>query len=529
MATSAQPATPPLSFQLGCRLNGNGPFSPRVGTLTLPRQDSNSIEISTPNFLTMTARGSIPHLSRDHVKKTDAIGWVHVPFESFLERTPPVPTLYPSERPLHGFLGFDPSRHIVSVSLRNWNDARDIIPNGKDSVSALCVRGVRAVTPAAYNSYITAIRPDIVVALSDIPFSSTPPSEKRLVKSLERSLLWLGQLLRVNHANVFVPMAGLLDDVARDDFATGLLEALEGSEARELQPLGFHTLNDGVAGYTVDLAPLKRLQQTSSTENDGTSQLVTLTQTSLRPLPEGKPRLLSGCDSPHDILQFVQSGLDLFDSHFAQQAADWGVALDFRFPATPPQVDEEAIEIGVNLYEVEYEMAFTRFATSLRGGAEQHDPGLPICPCIACTPKFSSTPILHSSIDESPAGEEEAPPPFTRSYIHHLLHTHEMTAHVLLAAHNLSVLSRFFADIRAFLAEVSSAPDAEERFNEEIRRFGAQYKRPDELMRKAKLNWEDVNLARGKGRLAREKAAKATENPVDITQHPETVLPDVVP
>lgn len=325
-------------------------------------------------------------------------------------------------------------------------------------------------------------------------------------------------------------MAGLLDDVARDDFATGLLEALEGSEARELQPLGFHTLNDGVAGYTVDLAPLKRLQQPSSTENDSTSQLVTLTQTSLRPLPEGKPRLVSGCGSPHDILQFIQSGLDLFDSHFAQQAADWGVALDFRFPATPSQADEEAIEIGVNLYEGEHEMAFTRLAKSLRGGAEQDDTGLPICPCIACTPQFSSTPILHSSIDELPAAEKEpAPPPFTRSYIHHLLHTHEMTAHVLLSAHNLSVLSRFFADIRAFLAEVSSAPNTEERFNEEIRRFETRYKRPDELMRKARVNWEDVNLARGKGRLAREKAAKATENPVDITQHPETVLPDVVP
>ncbi|KAG9023266.1 hypothetical protein FS837_005887 [Tulasnella sp. UAMH 9824] len=400
MATSAQPATPPLSFQVGGRLSGQNPFAARTGTLSIPRQESSQVEVSTPNFLTLTSRGNVPHLSRDHVKKTDAIGWVHVPFESFLERTPPVPTLYPSDRPLHGFLGFDPSRHIVSVSLRNWNDARDITPNGKDTVSALCVRGVRAVTPSAYNSYITSIRPDIVVALSDIPFGSTPPSEKRL---------------------------------------------------------------------------------------------------------------------------------DLFDSHFAQQAADWGVALDFRFRAPSSQPDAAPVDIGVNLYDVEHEMEFNRFAKSLRGGAEEDDASLPICPCIACTPKFSPTPILHSSIDETPTDEEGPAPPFTRGYVHHLLHTHEMTAHVLLAAHNLSVLSKFFADIRVFLAEVSSAPDAEERFNEEIRQFEQQYKRPDELMRKAKVNWEEVNLARGKGRLAREKAAKATENPVEITQHPERVLPDVVP
>ncbi|KAG8916577.1 hypothetical protein FRC01_002980, partial [Tulasnella sp. 417] len=383
-------------------------------------------------------------------------------------------------------------------SLRNWNDERDITPNGKDIV-----------TPSAYNSDISSIRTDMVVARSGTPFGSTCPSEERLVKSLERSLRWLGQILRINHANVFVPIAGLLDDVARDDFATGLLEALEGSEARKL---GFHSLNDGVAGYSLDPGPLKRLQQASPPESDPTSQLVDLAQTSLRPLPEGKPRLVTGCESPHDILQFIQSGLDLFDSHFAQHGPD-----------------AVAVDIGLNLYDVEHDTVFERLAESLRGGAEEDDASLTVCPCIACTPKFSSTPILHSSLDEAPADEEGPAPPLTRGYIHHLLHTHEMTAHVLLAAHNLSVLSDFFADIRAFLAEVSSAPDAEERFNEEIRKFEQQYKRPDELMRKAKVNWEEVNLARGKGRLAREKAAKATENPVEVTQHPERVLPDVVP
>ncbi|KAG8988613.1 hypothetical protein FRB90_002652, partial [Tulasnella sp. 427] len=227
---------------------------------------------------------------------------------------------------------------------------------------------------------------------------------------------------------------------------------------------------------------------------------------------------------------FVKSGVDLFDSHFAQQAADWGVALDFRFRVPPSEVDETPVDIGVNVYEVEHAMAFVRLAKSLRGGAEEGDSDLPTCPCIACTPKFSSTPVLHSSIDEPPStSEAQLAPPFTRGYIHHLLHTHEMTAHVLLAAHNLEVLSRFFADIRAFLAELSSSPDAEDRFAEEIRKFEKRYKRPDELLAKAKLSWEEVNLARGKGRLAREKAAKETENPVEITQHPETVLPDPVP
>ena len=47
------------------------------------------------------------------------------------------------------------------------------------------------------------------------------------------------------------------------------------------------------------------------------------------------------------------------------------------------------------------------------------------------------------------------PPPrhFSRAYLHHLLHTHEMSAHTFLAAHNLAVLDAFFAGIRSTLVK----------------------------------------------------------------------------
>jgi len=62
-----------------------------------------------------------------------------------LEHVPPVPTLQPGNNPLHTFLGFNPTKHILSMSLRDPADGREITPNGKDAVSALCVRGVRKV------------------------------------------------------------------------------------------------------------------------------------------------------------------------------------------------------------------------------------------------------------------------------------------------------------------------------------------------------------------------------------------------
>lgn len=58
-------------------------FAPRLGTLSLQRLDGTSTpEIQTPGFITASSRGVVPHLSRDHVKMTNAIRLTNIPFES---------------------------------------------------------------------------------------------------------------------------------------------------------------------------------------------------------------------------------------------------------------------------------------------------------------------------------------------------------------------------------------------------------------------------------------------------------------
>ena len=58
-------------------------FSPRLGTVALSRQSENTtLEVHTPGLITSTSRGVVPHLSGDHTKASEAIRWVHVPFES---------------------------------------------------------------------------------------------------------------------------------------------------------------------------------------------------------------------------------------------------------------------------------------------------------------------------------------------------------------------------------------------------------------------------------------------------------------
>jgi len=89
--------------------------------------------------------------------------------------------------------------------------------------------------------------------------------------------------------------------------------------------------------------------------------------------------------------------------------------------------------------------------------------------------------------------------PYTRAYVHHLLQTHEMSAHTLLALHNLAVLDLFFAGVRRVLAEQP------ETFSQEVTRFEQVYDGNLGVLAEAREAWNEVTLARGKGRMARER------------------------
>jgi hypothetical protein len=67
-----------------------------------------------------------------------------------LDHRPPVPTLFPAERPLHEYLGFKPENHVLYLVLRDPSDIRPMPANAHDAVHATCVRGVQKVL-----SYLT--------------------------------------------------------------------------------------------------------------------------------------------------------------------------------------------------------------------------------------------------------------------------------------------------------------------------------------------------------------------------------------
>lgn len=62
-----------------------------------------------------------------------------------LDRVPPIVTLQTGSEALHTLLGYDRRRHILSMSVRDPLDGRDMPVNGRDHISAQCIRGVRKV------------------------------------------------------------------------------------------------------------------------------------------------------------------------------------------------------------------------------------------------------------------------------------------------------------------------------------------------------------------------------------------------
>jgi hypothetical protein len=376
-------------------------------------------------------------------------------------------------------------------------------------------------TTEDWRSYMQSCQPDFVLALSDTPFTPPPYSQRRLTRSIDRSLAWLAHFLhppRLPSCHLLVHMAGDSNIPARRAFSEGLLETLHGKEAEAVAPL--QRLDDGVAGYVFDLAPLRRsLLKTSTSASPAIpttlDPLLPILQASLDSLPPHKLRLVNTTVTPHEILHLMQHvGIDLFDAHWAQSAADMGIALDFVFPVLPigdtgpgRRVGGKW-DLGHNLYEHRYADDFGRLAEGLldgRASDASRDRDRPICMCLGCSPAVRTTQISHSSVDTTEAtATNHRLPPYSRAYLHHLLQTHEMSAHSILVAHNLTVVDQFFAGARALLS--STTLEDLQKFAEEIEKFAGTYDDSQVLFEEAEMCWKEVDLARGKGRLAREKA-----------------------
>ncbi|CAE6529169.1 unnamed protein product [Rhizoctonia solani] len=465
-------------------------------------------------------------------------------------------------------------KHIVSMSLRDPSSVNEMPANTAEFIQTQCIRGCRKVRPQDYIAYVSGANPDIVVAPGDTPFTPPPYSQKRIEKSITRTLTWLTQLsIGLAARPIFSPLMGGTNANARAAFSRGLVESLDVSDWQKLNPgrhiterargndegsvVGLTTvvgtttttgppierLDETLAGYVLEIAPIQAELRAQLGKQNGVlaslpttapsarshafatnvlaapdplesdilnyvedidSRLPELVRSSLDHLSPQKPRLALGLAlaSPHVMLGLVEQGVDLIDSALAIRCASAGVALDFVLPVVGEHSGEK-LDVGHNLYDSRYEQQFVRLSDEFTVATSNNESSdKPICYCATCSPIWETQPIGHSKIDGLTPKEEKAhyAPAYTRAYIHHLLHTHEMSAHTLLTFHNLAVVEAMMTGARSAIENGT--------FEKEVRLFEARYDGGMRVLREAEKAWRGVDRARGKGRLAREKAEK---------------------
>ncbi|CAE6464749.1 unnamed protein product [Rhizoctonia solani] len=481
--------------------------------------------------------------------------------------------LCPDAHPLHRLMSLKTDKHITSMSLRDPSSVNEMPANTAEFIQTQCIRGCRKVRPPDYISYVSGTNPDIVIAPGDTPFTPPPYSQKRIEKSIARTLAWLTHLtIGLVPRPIFAPLMGGTNANARIAFARGLVESLDPSDWQKLNPgrniserargndegsiVGSITvtettaassppierLDETLTGYVLEIAPIQSELRAQLGKQNGVvppplpttapsarahafatnvlaapdplesdilnyaedmdARLPELVRSSLDHLPSQKPRLALGLalSSPHVMLGLIEQGVDLIDSALAIRCASAGVALDFVFPVVGEHSGTK-LDIGHNLYDSRYEQQFVRLSDEFADASNADSSEKLVCYCSACSPVWETRPVEHSKVDELASGGESIyAPAYTRAYIHHLLHTHEMSAHTLLTFHNLAVVEAMMAGARSAIENGT--------FEKDLRLFEARYDGGVRVLRDAEKAWRSVDRARGKGRLAREKAEK---------------------
>ncbi|KAK4192943.1 putative queuine tRNA-ribosyltransferase [Podospora australis] len=389
----------------------------RLGRLAFPGR----APINTPNFLGVTSRGTLPHVTPDNVSQHLNIGGVYMSLEDFIEkpqqnikRIPPIyaqPVSPKLPTPLYSFTGM-PSSVPIILSARRLPAVPSPLGNTNKSVSIFTNTGFQTLTTDDYRAAVSTLKPDIAIPLADLTSNTSgPPTSKRALRMAERTDEWIVDWFSSSSpppsTATFAPVLPIpypiqweyLARLAEDYVPTNQLSGLAFHDNPDLLP--------DIAEHCPSLLPLPRLSLIPSIST-----------------------------TPHQVLRQVALGIDLFTLPFINTVSDAGIALNFAFPApSPPPSGLQPL--GTDLSLPSFATSLTPLATSLRN-----------CQCYACKSHHAA-------------------------YVHHLLAAREMLGWTLLQIHNHAVMTSFFAGIR-FVLETGG----EELFEKERNRFLATYE-PD--------------------------------------------------
>ncbi|KAI6383206.1 hypothetical protein MCOR25_000127 [Pyricularia grisea] len=399
----------------------------RLGRLSLPGRNP----VETPNFFSGTSRGVVPHVTPDNLcRHPDLVRGAYMAFEDFIERNQKDPTriapllqtagkMKTARPPLHAFTALpDPIPTVLGA--RRMPPVACSLGNMADAVSVFTSTGVQTLTTAQYADAIVNLRPDIVVPMADLTFTTGTPSSKRAVRMADRTEDWMIKLrkqldggAKSSKTAIFAPTLPIPHPI-QWEYLRCLNEDMAG-------------FIKGLAVYDVDILP----------DLAGYEKLNQLPRLSLD-LP----------NTPHQILRQISLGVDVILLPFINAYSEAGVAFTFTLstsstsqnsssssslppPPPPPNPPTTLLPLGVDLSSPEHNTSLSPLSDG--------------CTCPACATHH-------------------------RAYVHHLLSAREMLAWTLLQVHNHHVVASLFASARASLAAGTLEADAD--------RFAAAYE-PD--------------------------------------------------
>ena len=283
----------------------------------------------------------------------------------------------PLESPLRRFITLQEDA-LLLLGARRVPAALGSKPNDYTAISVCTSVGFRSLEVSTFVEAARKLRPDIIVAPVDVDFGQTPPGRRRTEKMSERSTAWVKAL----HSGI----------------AQAALGGLRSSIWTPIIPIDAE-LQKTYLDYLEEAAP-------------NLGGVVLYSDSSAQDIPSSLRNLpclsLAQSSTPHQVLNSVSLGIDLFALPFITQASDSGIAFTFRNPPEP-HGNEGGLPLGIDLWSTAH--------------AKDLSPLNADCKCYSCKNHH-------------------------RAYIHHLLTAKEMLAWVLLQAHNHQVMDSFFENIR---------------------------------------------------------------------------------
>lgn len=244
-------------------------------------------------------------------------------------------------RPLQAFTAF-PKDITTILAARRCPAVTPPAGNTNKVITLYTSTGFDRITIAKYAESVKFLRPDISIALADLPFEVARPGSKKQLKRAERTEEWVDEFMNI------------VNEEVRREAGTAVFAPvlpveypIQWAYLKHLSEDLAHDLT-GLAIYDVDILP--DLAAHHAELND-------------------LPKLsLDTIDTPHDILRQVSMGIDMTLLNFINNMSDAGIALSFTFP--PPSDLGDVQPLGVDMWTGE--------------GKTSLEPLVPGCQCHAC-------------------------------------------------------------------------------------------------------------------------------------------------